>query len=277
MFLFFRKEQRRRHVRPGAPLPVDVAVQRLYYLDEMGSVPYLPVVGEKPLRVFVRHLVLPFRLGGPDLAEPQRDADVPEELRYRGVYRLPAAGHAHYRGHVVREHLLRQPSEGLEGVYQASSEISLLLELRVLKVMEARVAEGGAEEVELQHLAVDRRELHRLHPVHLELLARVGLVERVRGGLPRLVEQAPGPHESLEVVVFAPYPPFVPHEPVGGLDADAWAREELRYLLLVAVELGRLLLPRGRFLAFVHCFDRVPVLSEGAGKLTEVWHHVHSF
>lgn len=104
-------------------------------------------------------------------------------------------------GHVVREDLPRHAVKPLEGVDQASLEVGLLLEFRVLEVMQPRVSEGGAEEIELERLSLCGREPHRLHPVHLQLLAGIRLVKGMRDGRLGLFRDPLGFHESLEIVV----------------------------------------------------------------------------
>ena len=160
------------------------------------------VIGREPLREFVGHLVLPLRLRRPGPAQPQLDPEILEELGHRRMDGSPSAAvDRDDGGHIVREDLPRHAAEPLEGVDQASLEVGLLLEFRVLEVMQPRVSEGGAEEIELERLSLRGREPHRLHPVHLQLLAGIRLVKGMRDGRLGLFRDPLGSRESLEIVV----------------------------------------------------------------------------
>ena len=271
VFFFFLEKERRRDVRPRVPLPVDVGVEPLYQPEQMRPVLHPSVIGREPLREFVGHLVLPLRLRRPDPAQPQLDPEILEELGHRRMDGSPSAAvDRDDCGHIVREDLPRHAAEPLEGVDQASLEVGLLLEFRVLEVMQPRVSEGGAEEIELERLSLRGRKPHRLHPVHLQLLAGIRLVKGVRDGRLGLPRDPLGFRESLEIVVRAPYPPLVPEEPVRGFHARPGAGEQSRHLLDVGVELRRPPLPRFPPFPFVHLLDCVPVPAEGPGKLTEI-------
>lgn len=87
------------------------------------------------------------------------------------------------------------------GVRYPRAKAGLLLEFRVLEVMQPRVSEGGAEEVELERLPLRGREPHRLHPVHLQLLAGIRLVKGMRDGRLGLSRDPLGSRESLEIVI----------------------------------------------------------------------------
>ncbi len=236
----------------------------------------LAVVGHQPIGVLVGRLVLPFGLRRPDLAQPQLDAQILEELDDRGVDRLPACAGAHHRGHVVGEHLLGQAPDVLEAVDEAPLEIGFLLELGILEVMEPGIPEGRAEQVEQEGSAVHRRELDVLHPVDLELLPRIGLVERVgRAGFCPLCQPVL-PDVCLEVVVSAAQPLLVFEVPVGGFHPRPRMGENLDYLVGVPVELGRLFPPFLPLLALIHPLYRVPVFLESPRELAEIRFHAHN-
>lgn len=122
---------------------------------------------------------------------------------------------------------------------EAPFERRLVLPLRELEVVEPGEAERRGEQVERELGPVDEGYAHRLDPVALDLVAGIGLVEGVRGGVGRSLPEAVAPHVALEVRVGAGDPPLVRQVPVGGDYGHRRVRQERRDLAPERVERGR--------------------------------------